>query len=131
MTAFNDPFAGNRSQIVRSTFQSSRDTEDIAIDFRFPFVGRPLFIRCHFAGSVTTKADVAIRLAYLGGDEFDLDLYTVQRRGVGADLNLIWTPDDIRHPSPWQLQPRDGLKIDWTNPGGVTWALIVGVVRDV
>lgn len=84
-----------------------------------------LYLRVHFAGAAST-ADLVISLDSSAGEEFDVQLFAVKARGVGADCNLVLTAAERIDPSPWAFQSGDALRITWANPGGVTWGLELG-----
>lgn len=84
---------------------------------------RLLFLRMHFRGGSGT-ADVTISLDSAAGDEWDATLKTLSAKGIGADVNYCPTLDEA---AAWQFVDGDGLRIQWTNPGTVTyWAVEMG-----
>lgn len=109
-----------------ATFKGSGDLDQT---FRQP-AGRPfklVFVRIHFIGGSGT-ATVTLSLDSVAGEEFDTQLVTAESCGPGADLNLVWTVEELSDPSPWSFQPGDGVRVRWTAPDGTsnTWGVEIG-----
>jgi hypothetical protein len=105
----------------------AKGTRDADVLFLPAAAFKLVFLRMHFSGGSGT-ANVTLTLESAAGDEWNTLLYTVNARGVGADLNLILTREELSDPSPWAFQPGDGLRIQWANPQPDTmaWALELG-----
>ena len=96
-------------------------------------------VQIHYAdiktggGAATTTADVTLSLASDTDDGFDVDLYLIADRGIGADVNLqidpmlypawLFTRDNVNHAP-------DKLRVSWTNPDppNIGYCLSVTVV---
>lgn len=119
-------FALGRGQLPQ-VYRTSSDADDI--DFVFVPVRsegfKLLYVRAHFREGSGT-ADLALSVDSVAGEEWDVKLYVAKSRGLGADLNLVITKEEISDPSPWAFQAGDGLRVQWTNPGGVKWGVEIG-----
>ena len=86
------------------------------------------FVRCHFAGGAGS-ADFAIGLDSFLGAAYDVTLYTVEAVGTGTrDVSFRLATSETGDPSAWEFQAGDLLTYAWTNPGGQTWGLTVGMI---
>ena len=86
------------------------------------------FVRCHFAAGAGS-ADFAIGLDSFLGAAYDVTLYTVEAVGTGTrDVSFRLATSETGDPSAWEFQAGDLLTYAWTNPGGQTWGLTVGMI---
>lgn len=104
---------GSGSGNIDSTF---------GMDVRF----RLVYVRCHFSGT-SGYAAMNISLDSQAGSSYDARLYTLQKAGIGYDVNFRVPANESEDPSPWTFQGQDRVRIQWTNPGGITWGLEVGL----
>jgi hypothetical protein len=88
---------------------------------------RPVYVRCHFTGTTGANRFV-VSVDSGGGSAYDTQLYAMETRGVAAggtgDVNLAFSPQEW---GAWTFMGDDVLVVNWTNPGGVTWGLEVGL----
>lgn len=86
------------------------------------------FARCHFVGG-SGLAHVTLSVRSGIGTTYDAQLFEVQSRGVGRDMNVQYQAEEKRWPSPWLFGPRDEVVFAWTNPdsGTMVWGLQVGI----
>jgi len=113
-------------QSVRAEGTSGTGHIDAAFSLNVRF--RLVFVRCHFNGTngrnpLTLSVDSRLGAAH------DAELFTIERAGVGRDVNLRISEAESRDPSPWTFQAGDAVRIQWTNPdpGSLTWGLTVGL----
>lgn len=86
------------------------------------------FVRCHFA-SGSGSADFVIGLDSVLAAAYDVTLYTVEAVGVDTwDVSFRLGTPDTGDPSAWEFRAGDLLTYAWTNPGGQTWGLTVGMI---
>ena len=86
---------------------------------------KPVFLRVHFMDGSGT-ADLTLSVDSANGDEFDTLLYTMLARGLGADANLLFADWELAGKSPWSMLDGDRFRVQWTNPGEITWGLSFG-----
>lgn len=103
------------------------------------YPGRPwrlVALRCHFAENPEAESpssDPAVLTVSQDaelGEEYDCDLYKFTKDdgvGIGADAQMVVTASEDESVSPWVFKANDGLRVRWTNPGGVRWGLQVGI----
>jgi hypothetical protein len=87
----------------------------------------PVFVRGHFTdlgGAGAGRADVTFAVTSGVHARYDTQLFVVEQRGLGRDLNFR-LPKEER--DEWLLQGGDGLRVTWTNPypGVLEWGLEV------
>ena len=104
-------------------------TGDLDESFVHELAFWPVFVRVHFVrtGGVpgVDTADLELLVASLAGSAWNTRLYTVPKKGVGADVNFR-IPRDEREE--WHLSASDGLRVFWSNPdpGNIEWGLEAG-----
>jgi len=87
-----------------------------------------VYIRVHFRllqGS-NTNADLQVSLDSVEGEEFDVDLYKANDRGVGSDMNMVIPADERSDPSPWFFRTGDKLLLVRAGTDDVAWGVEVG-----
>lgn len=92
---------------------------------------RLVYVRGHFTGGAGSAA-LVVSLDHHTGAAYDAVLWTSAPVGTGgspADLNLRVTEAEAAGPSPWTIQDGDKFAFAWTNPGGQTWSLAIGIAR--
>ncbi len=118
-----------RGTRIPSAFYSKSIQSGDSMDFVF----RPdrfesfkiIYVRTHFVGG--SIANLIITLDSSIGDEHNTQLYLASDRGNGADMNLVFTNDELADPSPWAFQRKDGLRFEWLNPSDVgSWGIEIG-----
>ena len=117
---------------TRRTGASIDINENIIIDQAF----RLVYIRVHFREDFdavdapsSSPAPLTVSLVSTAGAQYDATLYTFTHnggRGIGADVNLIVTNEEMVSPSPWSFPAGSGIKLEWANPGGVEWGIEIG-----
>lgn len=95
-----------------------------SLDVRF----RLVYVRCHFSGAAGL-APMTISLDSGRGGEYDSNLFTISKAGVGRDVNFRIGHEENADPSAWTIQPGDAVRVQWTNPspGNISWGLEVGL----
>jgi len=111
------------SEVTHVVAAGSSDIDSsFGLDVRF----RLVFVRCHFVGGSATSA-MTIALDSISGASYDCFLFTILTAGPNHDVNFRIPANESEEPSPWTFQPGDRLRVQWTNPGGTTWGLEVGL----
>ena len=114
-------------QLVSVTAATASGSANMDATFGMDVRFRLVFVRCHFTGSAGENA-LSISLDSITGAAFDAKLYSILRAGVGFDVNFRIPAYESEDPSPWTFQAGDRIRVQWTNPGGVSWGLEVGLV---
>lgn len=95
---------------------------------------RLVYVRVHFREehgktASVSPAELTISLVSTGGAQYDTTMYTFTRdsgRGIGADVNLAITNEELSSPSPWSFPAGTGIRFEWVNPGNVEWGIELG-----
>jgi len=97
-----------------------------SLDRRFRLVS----VRCHFSGT-SGSAPLTLTLDAAAGAAFDARLFTINRAGVGRDVNFRISAEEAAEPSPWTFQTGDQVRVAWSNPdpGQITWGLVVSLAN--
>jgi hypothetical protein len=122
----------NVTVILRRAFFKSRPgrADDLDVLQQWNAVWTPLAVRITFSkiddtldnGETLNGVLVTHRPGPLL-DEYETQIYEGQRFGIGVDLNLIWTPEELGLLSGWTYGQNESLRVQWANPGNVAWAL--------
>ncbi len=111
--------------VVAKTATGTGDIDAlVSLDRKF----RLVYVRLHFVGG-TGVAPVVMSVSSAVGLVYDTILYSINRAGMGMDVNLRVGLQELSEPSSWTFQTGDGLRVQWTNPdpGNLTWGLEVGL----
>ncbi len=117
---------GGATNMGSLDYRHAGDTNDAA---RFALAGRYVlvFIRIHFLGSGSGLADLAINIDSHRGREYDVAMFTLKNRGMGADVNFRIPEGEAAH---WLFDGGDVIVLTWTNPddGNINWGAEVGLM---
>lgn len=90
-----------------------------------------VYVRVHFreleSGSPGTP-NMTLSLDSALGDEFNVDLFVAESRGINADANIVVLADELADPSSWSFVDGDGIRVSWPAADeSVGWGIEVGV----
>lgn len=118
----------SRAQTLTSKGNNDIDTSE-GLSEPFVVVG----VRIHYAdiktggGGSTATADVTFNLVSDKDTDHNVDLLTIEDRGIGADVNLAIDPMIYEQ---WRCEGNDQVHVAWTNPDplNVGYAVAIRVV---
>lgn len=87
-----------------------------------------VYVRVHFRllSGANANSNLQISLDSFEGEEYDVDLYAANDRGVGSDMNMVIPADERSDPSPWHFRAGDALLLKWPAALGIAWGVEVG-----
>lgn len=120
--------AGRARRPLLVACRTATGSGDIDHIFKLDRAFRLVFVRCHFSGTSGRNA-LVISVDAGAGADYDAELFTILRAGVGRDVNFRLTADEATEPSAWTFQPGDAVRVRWINPdpGNIAWGVEVGL----
>jgi hypothetical protein len=91
-----------------------------------------IYVRVHFrefdpGGSPGTPS-LYLHLDAMAGEEYNVQLFYIDARGIGADVNVVVLAAERGGASPWSFETGDGIQVVWAAADEtVAWGIEIGV----